>query len=169
MVIREATAEDATGLITLFEGLYAETKFLMLEPGESVPRVEQYADRIRQSSATTSEMWFVAEAEGQFLGVCYARRGLARRNRHALHLVMGVRQASWGRGAGRSLLRAVEQWAGSKGIHRLELTVNARNTRAIALYERAGFEREGTKRDSLFIDGEYVDGFYMGKMLAPQH
>jgi RimJ/RimL family protein N-acetyltransferase len=167
MGIREGTPEDASSLITLFERLYGETKFLMLEPGEAVPPVERYADRIAQGSRGASEVWFVAEDEGHLIGVCFGKRGLAKRNRHSLFLVMGVVQASCGRGVGRALLRAIEEWAMSRAIHRLELTVNVTNTRAIGLYERFGFDREGTKRDSLFINGEYVNELYMAKLIAP--
>jgi RimJ/RimL family protein N-acetyltransferase len=166
MRIREALPDDAPAVIALFEMLYAETKFLMREPGEAVPSAEQYAERIAHGSKTASELWFVAEMEEQFTGVCFARRGFAKRNRHSLFLVMGVLQAWSGRGVGRALLQAIEQWAVSRAIHRLELTVNIRNARAMAFYEKFGFDREGTKRHSLFIDGEYVDELYMAKLLA---
>src|SRR5262245_28548821 len=120
MRIREAVPEDAPRLIGLFESLYAETKFLMLEPGEAIPPVERYADRIAQGSRDTSELWFVAEIEDQLVGVCFARRGFAKRNRHSLFLVMGVLHAWSGRGIGYTLLQTVEQWAASSAIHRLE-------------------------------------------------
>ena len=55
---------------------------------------------------------------------------------------MGVLQAWVGRGIGRSLLEALEGWARSNGLHRLELMVNYNNERAIRLYEKFGFERE---------------------------
>ena len=79
---------------------------------------------------------------------------------------MGVLEARTGRGAGRALLTALEAWARANGIHRLELTVQAHNHRAIALYEKCGFEREGLKRHSLKIDGTYVDEYYLSKLLA---
>ena len=167
MRIREAEQEDAARLIALFEALYAETKFMMLEPGEAVPPVERYADRIAQGARTASELWFLAEAEGQLIGVCFGRRGFAKRNRHSLFLVIGVLQAWSGRGVGGALLQAMEQWARSSAIHRLELTVIATNTRAIALYDKFGFEREGTKRHSVFVGGEYVNELYMAKLLSP--
>jgi RimJ/RimL family protein N-acetyltransferase len=166
MRIRQVVPEDAPRLIALFEMLHAETKFLMFEPGEAVPSANRYADRIALGARDTSELWFVAEIEGQLIGVCFARRSFAKRNRHSLYLVMGVLQTWSGRGVGRALLQAVEDWAVAKAIHRLELTVNIRNARATSLYEKFGFEREGTKRHSLFIDGEYVDEFYMAKLLA---
>src|SRR5687768_5849981 len=130
MRIRQAGPDDAPRVIALFEALYAETKFLMREPGEAVPSADRYADRIAQGARDTSELWFVAEDEGQLIGVCFARRGSAKRNRHSLFLVMGVLQTWSGRGIGRALLQGTEGWAVAKAIHRLELTVNIKNARA---------------------------------------
>jgi RimJ/RimL family protein N-acetyltransferase len=70
-----------------------------------------------------------------------------------------------GRGIGRSRLESLETWARSKGLHRLELTVNYDNERAIRLYEKFGFVKEGVKRHALRIDGRYVDAFYMAKFI----
>mgnify|MGYP001283423046 CR=1 FL=1 len=65
-----------------------------------------------------------------------------------------------------SLLRAVEDWASTQGLHRLELTVQQRNTRAVALYEKAGFAIEGTRRHALVVNGAYVDEWFMSKLIA---
>ena len=74
-------------------------------------------------------------------------------------------QAYWNQGVGRSLLGAIEGWAKTRGLHRLELTVQATNDRAIMLYEGIGFVREGTKRDSIKIGAGYVDEFFMSKLI----
>jgi lipid II:glycine glycyltransferase (peptidoglycan interpeptide bridge formation enzyme) len=37
-------------------------------------------------------------------------------------------------------------WAIERGFHRLELTVNTHNERAIRLYKKMGFEVEGVKK-----------------------
>jgi RimJ/RimL family protein N-acetyltransferase len=51
-------------------------------------------------------------------------------------------------------------------LHRLELTVDVDNRRAIALYEKCGFEREGVKRRSRRIEGRYFDELSMSKLIA---
>lgn len=111
---------------------------------------------------------YVAGDDQELVGVVFGNRGGARRNRHSLFIGIGVLRGHWNRGIGSSLLRLAEDWARSKGLHRLELTVQKRNARAAALYEKLGFEVEGAKRHSLFIDGSYVDEWYMSKLLAPQ-
>lgn len=53
-------------------------------------------------------------------------------------------------------------------MHRLELTVMARNERAIGLYRRHGFEIEGTRRDSVRVGGAYVDELAMARLQTPR-
>ena len=166
MRIRQATPRDAEALVALFETLYGETSYMLMEPGESTQSAESLAQRIEAGADGNSEVWFVCESPHQLSGVIYGRRGVARRNRHSLYLVLGVPRAFWRRGIGTDLLRATEQWALDHGIHRLELTVNALNGQAISLYERAGFEREGVKKHSLCVNGQYVDELYMSKLIV---
>lgn len=56
-------------------------------------------------------------------------------------------------------------WAKKVHLHRLDLTVIAKNDAAIALYKKMGFEIEGVKRDSLLINNEFVDEYYMSKLI----
>ena len=51
-------------------------------------------------------------------------------------------------------------WA--KGLTRIELSVRADNTRAMALYERCGFEYEGTLRRGFCVAGQDCDVRLMG-------
>jgi RimJ/RimL family protein N-acetyltransferase len=50
----------------------------------------------------------------------------------------------------------------SKGLHRVGLSVSARNERAIAAYEKCGFKCEGVTREFAWMHGEYVDLVEMG-------
>lgn len=62
--------------------------------------------------------------------------------------ILGVAVAhAWqGRGVGRLLLRVLIDSARDLGARRLELAVFEDNTRAIAVYESAGFRVEGARR-----------------------
>ena len=50
------------------------------------------------------------------------------------------------------------------GLHRIELTVNAENVRAIEAYRKAGFEQEGVLRQKLFYGGRFHDQVLMAQL-----
>ena len=166
MRVHEAIPSDSDRLVALFRTLYSETSFMLFEPDEFTVTGEQQARRIAEVSRSESGVMFVCEIDNDLVGVVFGNRGIARRTRHSLYVVIGVLQAYVGHGVGRTLLEALEGWAHSRGLHRLELTVDVDNRRAIALYEKCGFEREGVKRHSRRIGGRYSDELYMSKLIA---
>jgi RimJ/RimL family protein N-acetyltransferase len=165
VTVRPAAPADAPALIPLFERLYEETSFLLQEPGETRLSAEEQAQRIERTAATDGGAMFVAEADGALVGVAFGMRGGARRIRHSMNLVIGVLQAWTGQGVGRDLMTGLEAWARSNGLHRLELSVDTENARAIALYEKLGFEREGLKRHAHRVGSQYRDAWLMAKLL----
>jgi len=166
MRVREAIPSDSGRLVAFFRTLYSETSFMLFEPDEFTLTEDQQALRMAEVSRSESGVMFVCEVDDDLVGVVFGNRGVARRTRHSLYVVIGVLQAWVGRGVGRALLEALEGWARSRGLHRLELTVDVDNGRAIALYEKCGFEREGVKRHSRRIAGRYSDELYMSKLIA---
>jgi len=83
--IREATTGDAEALVKLFESLYRQTNYMLMEPGESTQSAESLAQRIEAGVNGDSELWLVCDSDVQPIGVLYGRRGPARRNRHSLY------------------------------------------------------------------------------------
>ena len=49
-----------------------------------------------------------------------------------------------------------------RDLHKVWLTVHARNSRAICAYTRLGFEVEGVLRDGFLLAGERLPALYMG-------
>jgi ribosomal protein S18 acetylase RimI-like enzyme len=74
---------------------------------------------------------------------------------------MGVVPDYRGRGIGARLMDQALKKAFTTGIVRVELSVQADNTRAIRLYEKVGFVREGILPDAVFVDGEFNDAIAM--------
>jgi len=66
------------------------------------------------------------------------------------------------RGIGRKVIAAALSEAfGSLRLHRVELRVLAKNTRAIRCYEAAGFRHEGRLREAAKIGGGFEDDLIM--------
>lgn len=138
---------------------------MMLEPGERTTTVEEQCQRIQSVLASETQMVFVIEDEARLVGYLGVYGGSYKRNRHSAYIVTGILQEYAGRGLGKQLFEALEEWAMQHKLHRLELTVMCHNERAVHLYQKMGFEIEGVKRDSLQVEGRYVDEYYMAKIL----
>ncbi len=163
--IRKITEEDAGAFLDMCRAMDSETKFMMLEPGESITSLDEQHDRIRSLSGRDNAIILVAEVEGELVGYIFADGGRYHRNRHSAHIVIGIRAAYTGQGIGGQLFQALFTWASLQGLTRLELTVMAHNQHGVHLYQKMGFEVEGLQRHSLRVDGQYVDEYAMSKLL----
>lgn len=164
-VVREAREQDAGLLLRLQHALDAETTMMMLEEGERSTTVDDVRAHLRTTLASSNSAMFVADAGEQLIGYVEAEGGVYRRTRHSVYVVIGVRQAWHGRGVGRALLGALEEWARTRGIRRMELTVRVDNNRARRLYERCGYQAEGVRRGSLLVGDSMVDEVAMARLL----
>src|SRR4029078_7768222 len=84
----------------------------------------------------------VAADAGHLVGWCDIRRETIPVYAHAGHLGMGLLPEYRGRGLGEGLIRASIDAARVAGFERIELSVYARNVRAVALYRKVGFLHE---------------------------
>jgi putative acetyltransferase len=130
-----------------------------------LPYTSLDARQKRHAAGATWDKQLVAVIEGKVVGSIGLHRADSPRRAHTAAIGMGVHDAYAGRGAGTALMAAVidlaENWL---NVRRLELTVYADNTRAIALYERFGFEREGLHREFAWRAGAYVDALAMARL-----
>jgi len=163
--VRKAIPSDGTGLVQLFSTLDQETEFMLMEPGERKLSVEQQVDIINESSDSKSRILLIASERDVIVGFLGGHRGTANKNKHTIHIAMGILTSFWGKGIGSQLLQTLIAWATKNQLHRIELTVMEHNTRAFTLYKKTGFETEGIKRDSLKINGHYVNEHYMALLI----
>lgn len=165
MIIRGITVSDSKGFLELCKTLDRETSFMMLEPDERQITIEQQNERINKMIRDGRSIILVCEINGKLVGYLSAHREKYRRVRHSAYLVVGVLEDFSGKGVGTRLFNALDQWAQSNGIHRLELTVMIHNAAAVALYKKMGFQIEGIKKHSLIVDGKYIDEYYMARLI----
>ena len=130
-----------------------ERKYLLAEDAFAVVTTATFvAENIAQGQPQ-----YVALEGDEVVGWCDIRRGSFASIAHRGTLGLGLRAPWRGRGLGRALMQATMDAGWRAGLTRIELTVRASNTRAIALYERMGFKHEGRMREAIRIDGEYDD------------
>jgi len=168
MEIRNVKAEDAEAFLKMLLQLDTETKNMMYEPGERSTDIERLRNRI-PSGENQGDLLIGSFLDEEMVGFLSVSRGEFIRIRHRAYIVIGILQKGQSRGLGSLMFQQLMDWAVSKGITRLELTVMSHNKAAIALYKKFGFEIEGIKRHSLIVDGNYVDEYYMAKLLEARN
>lgn len=125
-------------------------------------------DEIRRAieAAGANTLALVALLDGLVVGDIGLTRHSGRRS-HVASVGMGVHDGYTGKGIGSAMLGEVVAIAdGWLNIRRMELTVYADNSPAIALYRKFGFEQEGCHRDFAYRDGIYADALAMARIRA---
>lgn len=162
--IREVVEQDAAKLLELHKQLDTESKFMLFEPNERKTNFEQQVNIIKTIIHSINSNIFVAEDEGKIVGHLSVIGGNTNRMMHRAYIVIGILKDYTGRGIGKDLFRALEDWRLSSIITRLELTVMTNNERGIKLYKRIGFEIEGIRKNSILIDGNFINEYNMAKI-----
>ena len=156
-IIRPVSEDDAPGIwrITRQQGVI-ET--ILALPSD---RLQQRIDTL--AGLTTDDHWFVAEQNGEIIGLAGLHVGQGRL-RHSGHVFLFVARETQRQGIGTRLLEALldvaDNWL---MLRRVELTVFASNIRAKALYERLGFVVEGLRKMSVISEGQLHDEYLMAR------
>jgi ribosomal protein S18 acetylase RimI-like enzyme len=86
---------------------------------------------------------WVAEQNGQVLGMCFAIKGIARTSHVATITTLAVGKNAQGKGIGQRLVRDALQKLKEDGFRRIELFVEADNDKGINFYKKMGFQTDG--------------------------
>ena len=159
--IRRVRPQDAAAITQLMGDPEVFGNLLQLP----YPSEASWSQRLAQAPADQS-LQLAAELQGQLIASAGLHGiGLHVRRRHAMGLGMCVAAEAQGQGVGSALMQALIDYADQWGhVLRIELTVFADNTRAIALYERFGFEHEGRQRGYALRHGVYSDVLAMARL-----
>lgn len=161
--IRDAGPADAAALVALRQAIFAETDFMLYGTGEYSASPEEVAEQLRRIAAAGHSRSLVADGSSRLIGFLGVSGFAIPRLRHSATVFLGVLRQFWGRGVGSALLAEALAWAPTAGLSRLELFVMKQNTRAIQLYEHAGFRVEGSRRRAYIVNGVAVDDFLMAR------
>lgn len=157
VLIAPIAAEHVEGFHRALDVVAREHAYLAFLKAPSLDRTREFV----MNNIAKANIQFVALADGELVGWCdvlpkdrpiYAHSGV---------LGMGLLPEWRGKGIGRALIERTLNEAHLRGFVRVELTVHADNTRAIALYNSVGFQIEGVMRDASLIDGVYRDCILM--------
>ena len=158
IVIRHAEKGDAEALQRIMSQpeTYADTLQL------PHPSLQTWQERVATSHAGLHRL--VACIDNVVVGDLTLEVNSRARRRHTASFGISVDCHQRGKGVAKALMQEMinlcDNWL---AVERIELTVFADNTTAIALYEKFGFVAEGVARRYAVRNGQQVDALYMAR------
>lgn len=166
LLIRQAEHGDARSLIALQKLVESESKYMLYGKDERVQSTQNMRKQIIEWKQQGHSTIFIAILNGEHVGYLMVIGNTATRAAHRAAVVLGIQKSAQNKGLATALLEKAEDWAKTKGISRLELTVVEENDAARKLYDKAGYKAEGVREKSLMIDGKSFNEIYMAKFLS---
>ena len=164
VIVEEAQLSDAKALVDLLSQVSQETDFVVAETILSQEDMKIFLERHLES---VNEICLVVRVGKELAGVLSVSSTSSPQTNHIGDIFIAVQEKYWGYGLGSLLMEVALDWAcHTPVIRRLELTVQARNSRAVHLYEKFGFKIEATKeRGAKTKDGEFLDVYLMSRLI----
>ena len=135
---------------------------------QSLARLEAEFEENARSGGRDGGM-FAIEADGKYIGMCGIRQQsliMTTARTFELGITIGDKDY-WGKGYGRDAVRVLLDYAFClRNAHKVWLSVNGTNERAIRAYRACGFVEEGRLRQHVWGNGQYLDLVYMGVLRA---
>ena len=163
IIIRSAEPEDAEQVAALL-GQPGVFEGLLQTPDASHATRLEFLRKIEPASCKLVAL--VGERVVAHAGLFQPQTSL--RRAHVRGLGIGIAPQYQGIGLGKKLIGRMLDWADNwAGVLRVELTVHADNSPAIALYRAMGFVEEGRHAGYSLRGGEFIDALCMAR-LHPQ-
>ena len=165
--LRSAEPEDAPLMLKYMKIMLGETPFLLRTPEEFNYSAEEEAAVLTRRRDDPRCLMLLVVLDGQIIAsadVC--SHGAKSRLMHRGELGISVRKDYWRQGIGSALMERLIAFAKQSGYEQIELTVESKNRRALALYLKYGFMVYGTRPHGMkYPDGSYDNDYLMVKML----
>lgn len=157
-IIRKATAADAENILAYCQLIGAESDNLTFGAEGVSFTVEQEQEYLNGILHSDTQLYLVAEYEGEIVGTAGFSAFNKARLAHRGEINISVRKSMWGRHIGTRFMEEIIRFARDTAhAEILSLEVRSDNARAIALYRKFGFETVGTFEGFMKIDGVYVN------------
>ena len=165
--IRSATIEDLLPYRELrLEALKNNPTAFGADYEESLNKPLSYWEG-RVSANPDEQSMFVAEQNGQLIGMAGIFKNTSKKNNHTATIISVYVKPKWrGRHISEKLINTCIDWAFMHGVIVVKLAVTANNTSAIRSYERCGFKIYGTEPKAIRYEGVFYDEHLMAKEIS---
>lgn len=159
VLIRSPRFDEGEALLVTMREIIKDSPHLLTEVEEFTYTTSQEDEMIQSYSDHPDKLILVPEVDGKIVGMLNFSVGARRKNAHQGEFGISLLPAFQGLGIGQLLLQALIEWARANPvIETLRLKVHAKNSNAIALYQKAGFISEGCESRAVKLrDGSYDD------------
>ena len=167
-ILRSPQEEDAKDMLRFIIKACGETDFLLKYPedfdGFTAEQEKAFIQGIRADDNTLMIACFV---DGAFAGNCQISFCAGMKDRHRASIAIALLREFWNLGIGNRMLEEMIRTAKEReGVRQIELDFIEGNSRARALYEKAGFRITGVQPDAIRLkDGTFVNQYLMMKKL----
>lgn len=167
VVIREAVPDDAENILAASKQIGSETDYLVMDEDGMELDVVDLSYQLAALYESSNNILLTAILDERIIGIASVKADHKYRVSHIGEVGISIMKEYWGLGLGSLMLEELIDWAKASGeIRRLELVVQARNQRAVHLYEKLGFKTEATmERGARNDNGYFLDTILMSKMI----
>lgn len=162
MIVRAATADDATGIAAYWNPQIRDTAI-------TFTTAEKDADDLaRDIERHQVEGWcyLVANEAGKLLGhASYAPFRSGPGYAYTMEHTVIVAPDAWGKGVAQALMESLEERARSGGIHSMIAGISHENPRAVAFHQKLGYSVVATVPEAGYKFGRWMDLVLMQKLL----
>jgi len=157
VLISKYTIEDFEKLMEMYASLSKEALRWARPP---------YNEETIRKLSEDKNLILVAKHGNRIIGHCVLNIYQHFTGKGISFLIINVHQDFQNKGLGAAMIKTMIDWAKSKGMHRIELSVVAEHKMAVHVYEKVGFKIEGIQREAYYgEDGKYHDKLIMGLLL----
>jgi phosphinothricin acetyltransferase len=141
MLIREAVADDAAAIVSIYNHFILNTIITFEEQAITDAEMAQRIADVQSSDLP----WLVLEQSGVVVGYAYATKWRARHAyRFSVESTVYLAPEFAGRGLGTALYSELIRRLDDKGCHLVIGGIALPNVGSVALHEKMGFEKENT-------------------------
>jgi RimJ/RimL family protein N-acetyltransferase len=164
VVLRTPKWEDLDDLLELVNSLVEEKAEIIVDEKFSREQEAQWLSDVLVRLEKQQICFLVAEVDGEVVASSDLHRGSGS-EKHVGAVGIVVKRGFRDLGIGTRVVEAMVKEAQGMGLKVLTLSVFGTNTRAIHVYERAGFVQTGLVPKKHFREGKYIDEIAMAKLL----
>ncbi len=138
------------------------TRFTRFPIPKNMKAEREWYREMRKRSQTNKLFAIHDENTNKYIGTIGLHKIDTKLNKNCFAGILIGEKSFWNRGYGTDAMKTILHYCfKTLKLHKVSLTVDPKNKRAIHCYKKAGFRQEGYLKDDNFYKGEWLDSILM--------